>query len=200
MISPLDFLKQVIARWEGGYQSFADDMGNWIVTPEGARIKIGTMRGVTPSALASHRGVLAWSLTPADMQAVTLDEAAAIGFKHYYVEPHFDKLVWGPATAALLDFGWGAGPGQATLSLQRMLGIGADGVLGSITAETYNAWEAGQGWGAATTAIHDMRAAFYRHICDIRPANTQYLQGWLNRDDWCSSLNADWFKQWGTNT
>src|SRR5260370_1263229 len=70
MISPVEFLKQVINRWEGGYQSYADDAGNWVTRPDGMRIKIGTMRGVTPSALAAHRGVSASTLTPADMQSV----------------------------------------------------------------------------------------------------------------------------------
>ena len=53
MIYPLDFLKLVIARWEGGYQSYADDAGNWVVLPDGTRRKVGTMRGVTPAALAA---------------------------------------------------------------------------------------------------------------------------------------------------
>jgi lysozyme family protein len=186
MIAPLDFLKAVIARWEGGYESYADDLGNWVTTPDGRRIDIGTMRGVTPAALAAHRGVPACTLTAADMQAVTLEEAADIGLVHYYQEPHFDQFTWGPATAALLDFGWGAGPGQAARSIQRLIGVTPDGAVGPATIAAYNHWIGTQGWDAATQAVHDMRAAFYRYLAESNPADQRFLDGWLNRDDWAS--------------
>lgn len=196
VISPLDFLKEVIAAWEGGYQSYADDAGNW-VDHNGVRLNIGTMRGVTPAALAQHRGVPPWTLTPADMQAVTLDEAAEIGFKHYYVEPKLNLLRWGPATAAILDFGWGSGPYQAVLSMQRLIGAKPDGIIGTLeTVPAYASWIARKGWDSATQAVHDMRADFYRHICVVNPANARFLQGWLNRDDWASASNPTWAAKW----
>jgi lysozyme family protein len=185
-MTPLEFLRLVIERWEGGYQSYADDRGNWVTNPGGMRIKIGTMRGVTPEALAKHRGVPAWTLTPDDMKSVTLDEAAEIGLTHYYRAPRFDLLTWGAATASLVDFGWGSGPGQATLSMQRLVGVAADGIIGPVTAKAYGAWATRLGDKAALQAIHDMRAAFYRHIAEINPDNQKFLQGWLNRDDWAS--------------
>lgn len=197
MLSPKDFLSLVIDRWEGGYQSYADDAGNWVLDQYGNRVRIGTMRGVTPDALARHRGVPAWTLTPAMMQSVTLEEAADIGFQHYYVEPGLSLLQWGPATAAILDFAWGSGPGQAALSLQRLIGVKADGVIGTReTVPAYANWIQRLGWDGATQAVHDMRAAFYRHIADVNPNLQQYLQGWLNRDDWASAANDAWKARW----
>lgn len=196
MMTPKEFLALVIARWEGGYQSYASDGGNW-VEHNGVRIKIGTMRGVTPDALAKHRGAPAWTLTPDIMKTVTLEEAAEIGFQHYYVEPGFSLLRWGPATAALLDFAWGSGPYQAVLSMQRLIGAKPDGIIGTReTVPAYATWIAALGWDKATVAVHDMRAAFYRYICEIRPTNLQYLQGWLNRNDWASAANAEWRARW----
>jgi lysozyme family protein len=194
--TPLSFLEDVISRWEGGYQSYADDAGNWVIKPDGTRIKIGTMRGVTPAALAADRGINPWSLTPEDMQAVTLEEAAHIGLKHYYLDPKFNALAWGPATAALLDFAWGSGPKQAALSMQRLVRVGADGAIGPLTAEAYGGWVANIGWALATDAVHDMRANFYRYICQVHPEDEQYLQGWLNRDDWVSRADGAWWDQW----
>ena len=196
MIYPLDFLKLVIARWEGGYQSYADDAGNWVVLPDGTRRKVGTMRGVTPAALAAYRGVEAWTLTEADMKAVTLEDAADIGRSHYYVQPKLNLLDWGPATAAILDFGWGAGPHQAVLSMQRLIGVAADGAIGPVTVKAYDAWISAKGWTEATEAVRFMRSDFYRHICEINPANQRFLQGWLNRANWASAANDEWRKQW----
>jgi len=198
MIAPLDFLKLVIGKWEGGYQAYTDDAGNWVTLPDGTRRDVGTMRGVTPAALAAYRGVAPSSLTADAMKAVTLDEAAAIGFANYYKAPRFDLLAWGPAAAALLDFGWGAGPAQAALSLQRLVAVRPDGVIGEVTARAFNDWLVKLGSEAATAAIHDMRARFYRHLADIVPGDRQFLQGWLNRDDWASAANPDFFEQFET--
>ncbi|HTR87294.1 MAG TPA: glycosyl hydrolase 108 family protein [Reyranella sp.] len=194
-ISPLDFLKLVIGKWEGGYEAYTDDAGNWVTLPGGARRDVGTMRGVTPTALAAYRGIAPATLTPADMQAVTLDEAAAIGLASYYHAPRFDLLAWGPAAAALLDFGWGAGPGQAALSLQRLIGVRPDGAVGPETAAAYAAWVTRLGPQGSTQAIHDMRASFYEHIASIVPGDRQFLQGWLNRDNWASAANPGFFQQ-----
>lgn len=196
-MKPSDFLALVIDRWEGGYQSYASDSGNWVTRPDGTRIKIGTMRGVTPAALAQHRGIEPWTLTPADMQAVTRDEAVEIGLVHYYREPGLDRLLWEPATAALLDFGWMSGPRQAVLSLQRLVGVMADGDIGPLTVTAYAAWESRLGPLGALEAVHDMRASFYRHLAEINPANGQFVQGWLNRADWASALNPDFARAWG---
>lgn len=196
MLQPIDFLRFVIDRWEGGYQSYADDAGNWVTKSDGSRLKIGTMRGVTPMALAQHLGVPAYTLTPERMQQVTLDEAANIGLVHYYYGPRFHLLAWGPATASLLDYGWGAGPGQAVLTMQRLIGVAADGAIGQITSAAYNAWLDKLGQEKATAVIHDARAAFYQHICEVNPDNNRFLQGWLNRADWASAVDPEWQKAW----
>lgn len=191
MITPRDFLKMVIGRWEGLYSDNPGDTGNWA----GGKL-IGTMRGVTPNALAAHRGINADSLTPDDMKALSLDEAAEIGMTDFYQRPHFDMLEWGPATAALLDFGWGAGPGQAVKSMQRLVGANPDGGIGPLTASAYNVWITRIGWQGATQAVHDMRCAFYRQICNTNPSYNQFLQGWINRADWASGINPQWAALW----
>lgn len=177
MIAVRDFLRSVISTWEGGYSSDADDPGNWANGQ-----LLGSMRGVTPAVLAKHRGIPLDSITPEAMQSVTIDEAVAIGEEMFYLQPHFDKLLWVPATAELLDFGWGSGYGQATKSMQRIVGVTADGALGPITAKAYNDWV-----GTSTDpakAIYDMRVAFYREIADEHPVLQKYLKGWTNRAAW----------------
>ena len=195
MISPLDFLKLVIGRWEGRYSNNASDAGNWI---NGRNI--GSMYGVTGPALAAHRGVDATTLTVADMQSVTLDEAAEIGLMNYYHGPRFDLLTWGAATAALVDFGWGAGPGQAIKSMQRLVGAPADGGLGPVTAAAYNGWLVRVGLPAALEAIRTMRRAFYLAVANAHPEDQQFLQGWCNRADWASASNPTFWNGFSTST
>lgn len=188
MITPLEVMERIIDKWEGGYQSYVDDKGNWI----NGRL-VGTMRGVTPAALAQHRGIDPSTITPEMMKSITLEEAADIGVKHYYEEPGFGKLRWTAATASLVDFGWGSGPGQAVLSMQRIVGVSADGSIGPITIAAYNQWEDQTPDVEALKRIHDMRAGFYRMITFGNPEYEKFLQGWLNRNDWVSNATEEWF-------
>lgn len=181
MISVRDFLRAVIGTFEGLYSCDPDDPGNYA----NGRL-LGSMRGVTPAVLAKHRGVPLDTLTVDQMKSVTLDEAADIGEQRFYKADHFDLLTWAPATAGLLDFGWGAGDGQASKSMQRLVGVTADGQIGPQTAAAYNAWLS----DASAQAIYDMRAAFYREIANEKPVLRKYLQGWLNRAQWALKAAA----------
>lgn len=184
MLPVRDFMAKVIGAWEGLYSSDANDPGNWTGGQVGAGRMIGSMRGVTPAVLARHRLVNVDSLTQADMKGVTLDEAADIGESLFYRAPCFNLLTWAPATASLVDFGWGAGPGQAVKSMQRLVGANADGALGPMTAAAYNAWLAARSNTETAEAIHGMRIDFYHLICDRNPSLSIYLNGWLNRAAW----------------
>lgn len=185
MIAVRDFLKAVIGTWEGLYSSDPADPGNYA-----NGVLVGSMRGVTPAVLAKHRGVDVNTITPDIMQGVTTEEAADIGIELFYKAPHFDQLTWCTATAELLDFGWGAGAGQATKSMQRVIGVTADGILGPETTRDYNAWIGGSSWQSPANAIYNMRVAFYREIADEKPVLQKYLQGWINRAQWALKAAA----------
>jgi lysozyme family protein len=185
MITVPQFLEKVIRAWEGELSTDPQDPGNWA-----NGLLIGSKYGVTPSVLAKHRGWPVASITPDVMAAVEIGEAVAIGEKQFYREPHFDLLVWCPATASLLDFGWGAGSGQAVKSMQRLVKAVPDGILGPATAKSYNDWLAAEGQENAAQAIHDMRCAFYRQISTSNPVLAKYLKGWTNRADWALKAAA----------
>jgi hypothetical protein len=53
----LDCLKRNIAKWEGEFQTQANDPGNYVTMPDGSRRLVGTMRGVMPAVLTAHRGI-----------------------------------------------------------------------------------------------------------------------------------------------
>jgi lysozyme family protein len=185
MIGVRDFLKAVTGTWEGLYSGDPDDPGNYA----NGRL-VGSMRGVTAAVLAKHRGVPLDTITADVIKSVTLDEAADIGVELFYKAPHLDLLTWSAPVAELLDFGWGAGAGQAVKSLQRLIGADADGVLGPLTAARFNGWLESQPEAGAAQAIYDMRIAFYRQIATTNPTLQKYLTGWKNRAQWALKAAA----------
>lgn len=193
MPTPKEEISRAIVRWEGLFQNQPQDAGNYA----NGRL-VGTMRGVTPAVLAAHRGVPAVTITEADMRSVTLDEAADIGETRFYKGTGLDQLAWGPATAALVDVGWGSGPRQAVLFAQRLAGATDDGVVGPATVAAYAAWVNRVGWEEATRAVNTMRRAFYALIINRNPAWEAYRKGWNNRADWMLP-GTDWWMDWAAD-
>lgn len=185
-----------IAKWEGLFQNFAWDPGNYVTMPSGQQRLVGTMRGVTPAVLAAHRGVPAHTLTADDMRTVTLAEAADIAVTRFYQGTGLDLLAWGPATDVLVDIAWGSGPRQAIRFAQRLAGVTDDGVVGPLTVAAYNRWVAGIGWEAAVRELHRVRMAFYLELGRQNPAKFGPPQpGWKNRAD--SMLpRTEWWARW----
>lgn len=179
-----------IAAWEGGFQNYSWDPGNYV----NGRL-IGTMRGVTPAILAAHRGIDPATVTVAMMQSVTLGEACDIAETRFYRGTGLDLLPWGPATDVLVDIGWGSGPRQAVIFAQRLAGVNADGAIGPVTVAAYTAWVARVGWEQAVREVHRVRMDFYRLLGRQNPAQFGPPQlGWKNRADSCLPGTAWWGK------
>lgn len=194
--SPKDAFKDAIGTWEGGFQQFEQDAGNWVKAPDGQRILVGTNFGVTPAALAKHRGKRPHEITEADIRALTLEEAAEIGMKHYYRAVGYDLLPWHPATEVWVDIGWGSGPRTSIKHLQRLIGTGDDGVIGPFTLQAFEEWIAGNGNEETVEQTAKWRRGFYRNIVRRRPQNGIFLRGWLNRANWYLPSNATWWGAW----
>lgn len=190
MPTPFHELSYAIQTWEGLFQDQPQDEANWV----NGRL-VGTMRGVTPAVLAAHRGIPATSVTKDMMKTVTLTEAAEIGVSRFYKGTGLDLLPWGPATAALVDVGWGSGPRQAILFAQRLAGATDDGVVGAETVRLYTNWVSQVGWEQATREVHRLRVAFYNLIIQRNPKWEIYRKGWMRRAD--SMLPGTiWWRAW----
>lgn len=197
MPTPRDQIKRTIAKWEGLFQAYTWDPGNYVTMPNGTSRLVGTMRGVTPSVLAAHRGIPAWQITEGIMRSVSEDEAADIGFTRFYKGTGLDLLPWGPATDVLMDIGWGSGPRQAILFAQRLAGVRDDGVVGPLTIASYTRWVAAVGWEQAVREVHRVRMDFYRLLGRQNPAKFGPPQpGWKNRADWMLPESAEWWSHW----
>ena len=194
--TPRDYFLDMISVWEGGFQKYPEDVGNWVTFPDGKRELIGTNMGVTPSALAFHRGVPPSRITEEDMKALTVEEAADIGMKSYYEAPGLDILPWTPGVEAVTDIGWGSGPVRGIKMLQQVCGTTTDGIIGPKTMEAYRVFIETHGHERFLRDLHDLRADFYRQIVQNRPSNKIFLKGWLNRAKHYLPDNKAWWPKW----
>lgn len=174
-----DFMDS-IATFEGEFQNYPQDVGNW-VTVNGTRKLIGTMRGVTPAALALHRAIPVETVTVEIIKSVTLQEAAEIGYMNYYLRPGFDKLPYNEFTYSHVDSGWGSGPITAIKYMQRLLGTAADGVIGPMTQKAYDDFLEQYGLAEALRLYVQQRVAFFESIVAAHPDNAIFLKGWKRR-------------------
>lgn len=185
------FIADYIQRWEGGLSLHKEDSGNWV-----NGVLIGSKYGVTANALAQHRRCKPADITAAAMAALTLDEAVDIGKAIYFDAPGFAQLPWNQVTASIVDFGWGAGPGQSIKTLQRLVGVAPDARLGPATAAAYAQWLGGRSLEDAARAWGTQRDAFYELIVHQKPQNAKFLKGWKNRTAYFLPGGA-WWKGFG---
>ena len=182
-----DLFDEQIGRWEGLYQADPDDSGNW--TSDGRNL--GTMRGVTPGALAAFLGVPDTRLTVADIKAISHERAVEIGYWGYVLRPRFDRLPSNRFTEFFVDWGWGSGPFTAVRAMQRLVGTTPDGKIGNLTLLAYIRYTDGARYTYQTrpfdgleAAMHhavDARVANLRAIVARRPVTAKYLRGWTRR-------------------
>ena len=176
-----------IGRWEGKYQADPDDSGNW--TSDGRNL--GTMRGVTPGALAEFLDIPDTRLTVADIKAISHERAVEIGYWGYVRRPRFDRLPANRFTEFYVDWGWGSGPITAVKAMQRLVGTTPDGVIGDRTVLAVIRYTAmarytfrGRPFDGLEAALHhavDARIANLRAIVARSPVKAKYLRGWTRR-------------------
>jgi lysozyme family protein len=181
MITPFDFAKGYIGRWEGVYSGDPDDAGNWTGGKIGVGRLVGSQYGVTAAAIAELRNIPIAKVGTATIASITIDEAARLALQRYYLKPRLDMLPWNAVTASVMDFGWGAGPAQAIKLLQRILDVADDGEMGPVTARAYRDLIDAQGEVFVAGAWWTVRDTFYELIIAKTPTNGKFEKGWDNR-------------------
>lgn len=151
-----DIIDKIIVA-EGGSRETNDP------TDRGGRTKYGIAEKANPEAWADGN--------------VTLDEARAIYFKKYVVQPGFDKIEDPTLQHQLVDFGVNSGPFIAVQKLQSVLGVAVDGKLGPKTLEALASKD-------AKTVNNQLAASRMKLLCQIcvkRPSQLGFLNGWADR-------------------
>ncbi|OYU49050.1 MAG: acetylmuramidase [Rhizobiales bacterium PAR1] len=142
---------------EGGYSDHPADPGG------------ATMMGITQGTLAEWRGN---AVTKADVRALSRTEVAEIYRKRYWDSVHGDQLPAG-LDLAVFDFAVNSGVSRAVRSLQRVLGVAADGRVGPETLQAVAICDPGE----MVTRLSALRLAFLEALSTF----PVFGRGWTRR-------------------
>ena len=107
---------------------------------------------------------------------VTRTEAEAIYRQRYIEGPGFDQLPE-RLKQVMVDFGVTSGPRIATRTLQFILGIEQDGLMGSETRQAISGWDE----SSLVNLVVLERLRLIRRIVAKRPNQQKWYRGWVLR-------------------
>lgn len=154
-------IADLIAR-EGGYSDRASDRGG------------PTNMGITATTLGEWRR-LGRQATRAEVQALQPAEAGAI-YRARYLQP-FAAIPFDELRAQLVDFGVNSGTLAAVRTLQEVLKVPVDGIVGPRTTTAL----ATHDWRLVNAALVGARVRFLEADVDNDPTQLENLHGWVRR-------------------
>ena len=158
-IETFETVKPNLLAHEGGYVDHPNDPGgatNW---------------GITIGTLSAARGR---RVSKSEVRALTRDEALEIYKSRYWDTVQGDELPRG-VDYAVYDYSVNSGPGRAARELQRVVGAGADGVVGPETLRAIRT--CGKPMTTIVNELCDRRLAFMKRL---RTWKT-FGKGWSRR-------------------
>mgnify|MGYP001259337838 FL=1 len=151
-----------------------------------------TKYGITQATLAKWRRR---PVTPAEVAALTREEAREIYYHRFVVDPGYVGVLElsERIAAELVDTGVNMGPAVATMFLQRSLNalnrqqrdypdIAVDGACGPRTLAALRAYLAKRGTEGETVllkALNCLQGERYIDIAERRPKDEEFVYGWL---------------------
>lgn len=154
-------LEPFILRWEGGFVNDKDDLGG------------ATNMGVT---LDTYRSVFGSKKTVNDLRRMTRVQWGVIFKKYYWDKWKADDIKDQNVANILVDWVWASGAYGIKIP-QRILGVDVDGIVGQKTIAAVNARDGRD----LFDTIKQERKDFIERICQTRPQNKKFKNGWLNR-------------------
>ena len=154
-------LEPFILKWEGGFVNDKDDLGG------------ATNMGVT---LATYRSVFGSKNTVNDLKRMTRVQWGVIFKKYYWDKWKADDIKDQNVANILVDWVWASGVYGIKIP-QRVLGVDVDGIVGPKTIAAVNASDGRE----LFDNIKQERKDFIDRICQTRPQNKKFKNGWLNR-------------------
>ena len=154
-------LEPFILKWEGGFVYDKDDLGG------------STNMGVT---LDTYRYVFGSKKTTKDLKRMTRVQWGVIFKKFYWDKWKADDIKDQNVANILVDWIWCSGSYGIKIP-QRVLGVSVDGIVGSKTIAAINARDGRE----LFDTIKQERKDFIDRICQARPQNRKFKNGWMNR-------------------
>ncbi len=159
---------EMVLKWEGGWADDPDDRGG------------KTNMGVTLNTWKA----MGWDnnndgvIDAEDLRLATKDQVKAICKKNYWDFVKGDFINDQRIAQHIADFGWGSGPVTAVRRIQKVLGVGADGILGKGTLGTINNYP---NQNHLLDLLVQDRIAFLDAIIARDPSQKKFERGWKNR-------------------
>ena len=154
-----------ILQWEGGFVNDPLDVGG--ATNKG--ITIGTF-----TEYKRRKGLKAPTIQ--DLKNISNEDWHEVFKGLYWDRWRADEIKSQAVANILVDWVWASGS-HGIKRPQRLLGVTADGVVGSKTIAALNAKDPAE----LFRMIKADRLKFIDEICEKRPANNRFKKGWLNR-------------------
>ena len=154
-----------ILQWEGGFVNDPLDVGG--ATNKG--ITIGTF-----TEYKRRKGLKAPTIQ--DLKNISNEDWHEVFKGLYWDRWKADEIKNQSVANILVDWVWASGS-HGIKRPQRLLGVTADGVVGSKTIAALNAKDPAE----LFKMIKADRIKFIDEICEKRPANNRFKKGWLNR-------------------
>lgn len=154
-----------ILKWEGGFVNDPDDLGG------------ATNKGITIGTFGEYRKRKGFPPpTVQDIKNLSDKDWYEIFKTMYWDRWKADEIKSQSVADILVDWVWASGV-HGIKRPQRILGVSADGIVGSKTIAAINAADPKK----LFDAIKADRAKFIDEICKARPKNEKYRRGWMNR-------------------
>lgn len=134
-------VKSFLIKHEGGYTSDARDPGNWSTGKVNKGALIGTNWGISAPTFIAYMKNRGLNISSSAMAQGLRELTKADAFQIYKVN-YWDKIKGDELPAGLdytmFDFAVNSGPAKAIMTLQKVLGVAQDGILGPITLKEAN--------------------------------------------------------------
>ena len=154
-----------ILQWEGGFVNDPLDLGG------------ATNKGITISTFTEYKrrkGLKA--PTVQDLKNISNEDWHEVFKDMYWDRWKADEIKNQAVANILVDWVWASGS-HGIKRPQRILGVTVDGVVGSKAIAALNAKDPAE----LFRMIKADRIKFIDEICEKRPANNRFKNGWLNR-------------------
>jgi lysozyme family protein len=151
-------------KFEGGFQKYFNDKGNWT----GGEIGKGELRG-------TKFGITAASYPTIDIENLTVEEAIEIYRKDYWDALRLSDIDSNRIAWKVFDIAVNCGRKRAAKILQRALDVVDDGIVGEITISAANKTD-------LTRLMHNIVRLQQEHYANIHSDdNDCFYVGWMRR-------------------
>jgi len=123
-------------------------------------------------------GISKKSYPDIDIANLTLERAKEICFRDYYVPLSIEQFADNRIAWQVFDFGFNGGTVTSAVTIQRILKIKQDGIIGKITLKKANLWS-----GKYPLYVYFMssRIKHYIKLVDNDHSQMKFFKGWIFR-------------------